>query len=120
MEEFEAIFYATVDGREPAREFILKLNVKMRAKVLRTITLLEHNGTNLRMPVSQYLREGIFELRAQVSTDITRVFYFFVVGKKAVLTNGIVKKTQKTPEAAIELAIKYRQDYLAREERKKK
>lgn len=45
---------------------------------------------------------------------ITRVLYFFFIGKRAILTNGFVKKTQKTPPAAIELARKYKADYERR------
>lgn len=40
--------------------------------------------------------------------------YFFVVGRKAILTNGFVKKTQKTPKEEIELAKTYRSNYLKR------
>ena len=46
--------------------------------------------------------------------DISRVLYFFFVGKKAVLTNGFVKKTMKTPKREIELAKRYRKDYEMR------
>ena len=42
--------------------------------------------------------------------------YFFVIGQKIILTNGFIKKTQKTPKAEIALAKKYRNDYLNREE----
>lgn len=34
---------------------------------------------------------------------------FFIIGKKTVLINGFVKKTQKTPK--MELAKKYKADY---------
>lgn len=34
--------------------------------------------------------------------------------KKAVLTNGFIKKTQKTPRKEIEIAKKYREDFLRR------
>ena len=43
---------------------------------------------------------------------------FFVVGKKIVLTNGFTKKTQKTPKSEIELAKRYRADYLSRKEQR--
>ena len=33
---------------------------------------------------------------------------------KAILTNGFVKKTQKTPKADLELAKKYKSDYERR------
>ena len=40
--------------------------------------------------------------------------YFFVVGKKIVVTNGFIKKTQKTPKNEIELAKKYRNEFINR------
>lgn len=69
----------------------------MLAKLLGTISLLETNGTQLREPYSKSLGDGIFELRAKQSSNITRILYFFVVGHQIILTNGFVKKTQKTP-----------------------
>ncbi len=116
MQNFEILFYKKKDGTEPAKDFILSLDVKMRAKMLRTVVLLRDNGNNLREPESKALGDGIMELRAKVGTDISRVLYFFVVGRKAVLTNGFIKKTQQTPRAAIELAKRYRADHLGRKE----
>ena len=89
-EEFEIVFYDLADGSKPARDFLLSLDVKMRAKMTRTIVLLQKNGNRLREPESKSLGDGILELRAKVGSDISRVLYFFVVGKKAVLTNGFV------------------------------
>ena len=40
MQEFEIIFYDKEDGTEPAKEFLLSLDIKMRAKMLRTIEML--------------------------------------------------------------------------------
>lgn len=114
MEEFEIIFYEDADGTEPAKEFILNLDLKMRAKMLRTIEMLKKNGNKLREPESKPLDDGIMELRAKVGSDISRVLYFFIIGKKAVLTNGFIKKTQKTPKSEIERAKRYRADYMSR------
>lgn len=116
MQKFEAIFYDLPDGSEPARDFLDGLDPKMRAKMLRTIVLLQENGTFLREPYSKSLEDGIFELRAKVGTDISRVLYFFFVGHKIILTNGFIKKRQTTPPAEIERAKKYRKEYLSRKE----
>ena len=78
------------------------------------ISLLQENGYNLREPYSKHLSEGIFELRAKVGSDITRVMYFFYIDRRVILTNGFVKKTKKTPLKELEKAKKYRQDYLRR------
>ena len=112
--EFVIIFYKKDDGTEPAKEFLDGLDNKMRAKMIRTVELLRDYGYELREPYSKHLNDGIFELRAKVSTDITRVLYFFVSGRKAILTHGFVKKTQKTPQSEIEKAENYRKDYLSK------
>lgn len=104
-------FYTTVDGKKPAKDFLNVLEPKMRAKMIKIIELLENNGPDLRMPYSEYLGNGIFELRAKVGSDISRELYFFFVGGKAILTNGFIKKTQKTPKEQLQLAAKYKRDY---------
>ena len=116
VQEYEVIFYDKADGTEPAKDFILSLDKKMRAKMLRTISLLADNGPDLREPCSKPLGDGIFELRAKVGSDISRVLYFFIVGRRVILINGFIKKTQKTPPAERERAKRYRADYLGREE----
>ncbi len=115
MQEFEIVFYVKSDGSEPVKDFLLSVDDKMRARLLKTIDLLAVNGTNLRMPYSEHLVDGIFEIRAKSGSNISRVLYFFVIGRKIVLTNGFIKKTQKTPKNEIELAKKYRNEFLNRE-----
>lgn len=116
MQGFEVVFYEKEDGSCPVEEFLQGLDAPMEAKMLRTIELLENNGHNLREPYSKTIGDGIFELRAKVSSDITRVLFFFVKGRQIVLTNGFVKKTDKTPKAEIARAKKFRAEYLSREE----
>lgn len=88
----------------------------MQAKIFKNLELLEIRENELREPFSKHIEDGIFEIRNKVGNDITRIFYFFVIGQKIILTNGFIKKTQKTPKAEIALAKKYRNDYLNREE----
>ena len=116
MQEFEIIFYKNDKGEKPVEDFLDSLSDKMRAKMLLSIRIVREKGYQTRMPYSEELEDGIFELRAKVGSDISRVLYFFVVGRKIILTNGFIKKTQKTPKSEIELAKKYRADYLSREE----
>ena len=97
MGSFDVEFFEKPDGTFPAEEFILSQDLKMQVKLYRLIELLEERGYELREPYSKALEDGIFELRAKQGTDISRILYFFVVGKKIILTNGFVKKTQKTP-----------------------
>ena len=108
MDKFEVEFCTKDNGEKPAKNFILGLDTKMRAKVLGIINVLEEKGNQLRKPYSKHLDDGIFEIRGKVGTDITRVLYFFYYGKKIIITNGYIKKTQKTPKREIKLAKLYR------------
>ena len=114
MAEFEVTFYEKLNGDCPVEEFILSLDVKMRAKMLGLLELLEEKGNQLREPYSKHLEDGIFEIRCKVGNDITRVLYFFYYDRKIILTNGFVKKTQKTPPIQIKIAKKFRTDYIER------
>lgn len=111
---YEVLFYDTIAGKCPVQEFLDSLEPKILAKTLRTIDLLEINGPILREPYSKYIKNGIFELRTKQGSDITRVFYFFFIDQKIVLTNGFTKKTNKTPTTEILLAQKYKADYERR------
>ena len=85
MQEFQIEFYEKIDGTEPAKDFILSLDTKMRAKVLRTVSLLGDSGPTLREPYSKPLDDGIFEIRTKFGSDITRVLYFFCSRQKGYL-----------------------------------
>lgn len=113
MSKFKAEFYENGDDI-PVKDFLDSLDVKMRTKFLMEIKLLEEKGNELREPYSKPLEDGIFELRAKVGTDISRVLYFFYYQGRIILTNGFVKKTQKTPSSEIEKAKRYREDFLER------
>ena len=114
MAEFEVIFYEKENGECPAEEFILSLDVKMRAKMLGLLELLEEKGTQLREPYSKPIDDGIFEIRCKIGNNISRVLYFFYYEGKIILTNGFIKKTQKTPSKEIKRAKKYIGDFKER------
>lgn len=109
-------FYETESGEKPCLDFLNTLEVKLRAKVFRDLTLLEQYGNELRLPYSEHLDDGIFELRTIQGKNIVRNLYFFIVGKKIIVTHGFKKKTQKTPPEEIQKAKKYRADYKARQQ----
>ena len=92
---FEIVFYKKEDDTKPVAEFIKGLEPKMKRKTLQEIQLLK-------------------ELRVQQSNNISRIFYFFFDGQKIVMTNGFIKKTQKTPQAELDKALKYKSDYERR------
>ena len=113
---YDVEYYEKTDGSRPAENFILSQGAKMQAKIFAALELLEIKGPGLREPFSKSLGDGIFEIRAKQGSDTSRVLYFFVMGRKVILTNGFVKKTQRTPVREIDRARRYRNDYQLKKE----
>ena len=111
---FTVEFYETSNGDNPVVDFLDSLDPKMNAKIVSLLEILEEKGNELREPYSAYLRDGLFELRVKQGNNITRILYFFFIEKRIIVTNGFVKKKDKTPDSEIEMAIKRRQDYITR------
>ena len=90
--------------------FIESLSYKEKQKVKYGLLLL---NTLDKIPTKfvKYIRGGIYELRTEYNGNIFRVFFIFDEGNIVVLFNGFQKKTQKTPEKEIELAIRIKERY---------
>ena len=115
---WEIIFYTKESGNSPVEEFLDSIsNMKLRAKMIKEIELLEEFGNKLRKPHTKSIadnRGSMLELRAKQSTNISRIFFFYIKGNKIILLNGLIKKTNKTPKANIDLAFTYKNDYEKR------
>lgn len=83
---------------EPAENFLISLENKIKAKAFRTIELLKEFGPELREPFSKKITgfTGLFELRIKQGSNICRFFYFFEKDKIIIITSGFIKKDQKT------------------------
>jgi phage-related protein len=111
---FDLEYYTLPNGKKPIEVFLNGLDTKMQAKAFGSLYILSEYGNTLREPYSKAIGDGIFELRIKFASDINRIFYFFCIENTIVLTNGFVKKTQKTPRWEIALARKYKADYERR------
>ena len=116
MEKFEVNFYREEDGTKPVGVFIRSLDLKLKAKVVADLHLLEEYGNLAREPLSKSLEDGIFEVRSQVGNNIVRILYFFDDSRIIIATNGFVKQQQNTPRTEIELAKCRREIYYMRKE----
>jgi phage-related protein len=111
----EVIFYRTASGKCPVEEFLDSLTAKQADKVTWTLSLVE----DLRQVPRQNFKklvgtDDIWEVRVELGSDIFRLLGFFDSGSLVVLTNGFVKKTQKTPPNEIIVAEERKRDYLNR------
>ena len=111
-------FYRLPNGNSPVEEFLDSLTGKQAQKVLWVLRLVEE----LDVVPRQYFKklidsEGLWEVRIQFGNDIFRLLGFFDGGALLILTNGFAKKTQKTPPQKIALAIRRKEEYLARRQK---
>ena len=70
----------------------------------RLIELLIEYGPSLRLPHSRAMGDGLFELRPRGRSGIGRALYCFVSGRRIVIVNAFIKKSQQTPERDLKLA----------------
>jgi phage-related protein len=108
-------FYRLPNGSSPVEGFLDSLTGKQAQKILWVLQLVEE----LNVIPRQYFKklvdsEDLWEVRIQFGNDIFRLLGFFDGGALLILTNGFSKKTQKTPTQEIALAVRRKEEYLAR------
>lgn len=93
---------------------ILSLPAGLLARYLRLTDLMLEFGSNLGMPHTRFIEEGLIELRIKSKEGIARVFYCTLVGKKIVMLHLYIKKSNKTPKKEIETAKNRMKEVLKR------
>ena len=98
---------------ESAVNFLRSLNLKLKAKVYRTIRLLEEFGPYLAEPHSKKIKgyKSLYELRIKQGSNICRFFYFHKKGKVYIVTSGYLKKDTKTSKSELISAEKLMRQY---------
>ena len=108
-------FYKDVHGKEPVKEVFNSLSTNARAKAVKLIDMLSDYGVLLKEPYTRQVRGKIRELRIKDSQGAIRILFFTFTGKRFILLHGFVKKTDKTPARAIEIAEKRLNDFIQRQ-----
>ena len=85
---------------------ILSLPDGLLARYLKLTDMMLVHGSNLGLPHTKSLNNGLFELRLKSKEGIGRVFYCTKVGKNIVVLHSFVKKSQKIPKKEIDIATK--------------
>lgn len=114
MAKITCYYYLTESGKSHVREFVDLLDYKTQRKFFFVRSLLEEFGRRLPQPHAKYIGDDIFELRFRGKEGAIRVLYFFFRQDNAILTNGFVKKKNRTPKNEKEIAIQRRADFLNR------
>ena len=77
----------------------------LRARLLRIVELIEQVGLEqIHEPHVKHLEDKLWEIRAKASDGVGRAVYIAASGRRLVILHAFVKKTQKTPKQALEIA----------------
>jgi phage-related protein len=111
----EIVFYKTLSGKSPIKDFLDSLSSKEAQKVTWVLSLIE-DMDNVSTKFYKKLRnsDNIIEVRAQIGKNNFRLLGFEYQGTFVVLTNGFKKKDQKVPKSEIALAKQRKNEYLSR------
>ena len=113
MSEYKVKFYrSSRTGKELVLEYIDKLDIKSKAKVLKYIEFLREHEGYLDEPYSKHITGKIRELRVDFARNRHRIFYFAFMGKKIILLHVFLKKTNKTPLSEIKRAVENYKDTI--------
>jgi len=82
------VLYREEDGSCPFIEWFDKLPAKVQDKCYLRLERLREMGHELRRPEADFLRDGIYELRASLGAVHYRILYFFNGAVAAVVSHG--------------------------------
>jgi phage-related protein len=112
MPETRIVFFQDEDGKVPVVSWLNTLRQQDRkgyANCIARIQQLAESGYELRRPAADFLRNGVYELRAKHVRVQYRILYFFHGQNVVVLAHAIVKEEDRVPDIDIERAIAQRE-----------
>jgi phage-related protein len=103
--KIDLVFYRSVSGNEPVRDWLVKLPEANRRAVGLDLQRVQFRWP-VGMPLVRPMGKGLFEVRTSLPDGtISRVLFCFYDGELYAL-HGFIKKSQKTPDTELELARK--------------
>jgi phage-related protein len=107
------LFFQEASGKTPLLlDWLDKLPERAQQKCLARLKRLEDLGHELRCPEADYLRDGIYELRASYQGVHYRMLYFFHGRAAVVISHGITKE-HRVPPIEIDRAIRAKVAFAA-------
>lgn len=113
--EWSIAFYVGPAGDEPVRGFLRRLDLRTQARFDWSIEQLRLRNINAREPLVRHIEGDLWELRRESDTNIYRLVYGFVTGRRILFLHGFQKKTQRTPRREIETARRRLRAFVERE-----
>jgi phage-related protein len=104
LKRLPAHFYRLDSGREPVREWLKSLGEEDRKTIGEDIKDVEFSWP-IGMPLVRALGDGLWEIRSNLSHGRIGRVLFCIEHEQMILLHGFIKKTQKTPQHDIDLAL---------------
>ncbi len=99
------VFYRTLSGNEPVRDWLVGLTIANRRAVGLDLQRVQYRWP-VGMPLVRPMGKGLFEVRTPLPGGTTaRVMFCFHIGELYAL-HGFIKKSQATPTLDLEIACK--------------
>jgi phage-related protein len=116
-----ALFFQTEGGTEPVRDWLKELSKADRKIIGADIKTLEF-GWPIGMPLCRSIasRRGLWEIRSSLPDKKIARILFCVHDGSLLLLHGFIKKTQKTPDADLNLADSRMKQVKAAQQKKDK
>ena len=105
LKRLPARFYRSDSGREPVREWLKGLEPEDRKVIGEDIKDVEFSWP-IGMPLVRSLGRELWEVRSSLLHGRIARVIFCIERECMVLLHGFIKKTQKTPQHDIDLALK--------------
>ncbi len=110
MPRTRVVFYRDDNGSVPIVAWLDEQSRKARVKCRHKIDRLRELGHELRRPESDYLRDGIYELRVRLESINYRILYFYHGNTAAVVSHG-VRKERAVPATEIDRAVRCKERF---------
>jgi len=113
MPATDVVYYQELDGSVPVLDWLTEIGRRDRRAVAMCaarIDTLRQQGHELRRPIADYLRDGIYELRIRAGRVQYRILYFFHRQNAVVIAHGLVKE-REVPDVDIDRAITRKKEF---------
>lgn len=109
--QWRVIYYVSASGDVPVRDFLNAAGPRLKTKTLRILTHIEEYGLQVVIPhIKKLAGTQLWEIRI-LGGDSARILFVTQVGKQILLLHAFYKKTKKTPQKDIFLALKRLREY---------
>lgn len=107
------ISYFIINNQNPVKDFIDSLPYQNKTKIFRLFQTIEEYGLSSVLPhIKKLSNTPLYELRI-LGKDSLRIIYLTPNQQNLIILHGFIKKTQKTPQKELSIALKRYQQYIA-------